>query len=143
VKRMNRIGEPEMGEGIRDQQVAEIIRAGGRRDREVWKQRQPQRNRQNRQQRHAQACAWGEFPKVGFDTRTCDVKQHQKCCQQQFDKVRSPKSKWIAERLEGLEDGHSLLKRSVSYAAGIPGNFIPGEGSYSAIRISLTLVSAR
>ena len=101
---MRRIREPEMPQCIGEQQVAEIVRHAGRWNWILRNQRQPQRNRQNRQQQHAPTHLLRQPLTVRFDERARkDQKQYQQQRDGKLDEVGSAETDWIAQRQERAE----------------------------------------
>jgi hypothetical protein len=106
MQRMRRVGKAEMRQGIGDQEMAEVVRSAGSGHGKVRQQREPEYDRQNRQQQHTEVRAFGETSKMRGDHRPGEIEQHQKSREQQFDVIGGAETQRIVERKKGTKDLH-------------------------------------
>jgi hypothetical protein len=61
------VREAEVRERVSEEQVTEIVRDARRGRRVMWQHREPEKDRQQREQQHTEGSSLGEFPGQGRD----------------------------------------------------------------------------
>jgi hypothetical protein len=98
-KRVGRIGQSEMTQGIGDEQVTELVVEVRERYGVVWKQGQAERDRKHREGEHTPARAGGEFRAVsGQKGLPEENEKDENRREREFDEIAGEKTNWTFQR---------------------------------------------